>query len=80
MTQNKPDPKEAAILTKAVELAETQDTFKAIEHVQGEGDPVDVARRFSNLVRKLYFEKKDVARMVMLGRAGIQFALSQAVQ
>ncbi len=68
----------STILDEAIAIAATDDTFKAIEFLEQSGNPAEVADRYSQLLRMLYFKKKDVPLMVRFGRAGIDYALAQA--
>lgn len=65
-------------LAKAIELTEQQDSFAAASYLESTGDAGQVGELYSHLLRALYFEKKNVPAMVMLGRAGIQFCLRAA--
>jgi hypothetical protein len=67
-----------ASMDKALAMAVEQDTFRANEFLQSQGEPAVVAELYSRLLRKLYSEKKNVALMVMLGRSGIDYTLAQA--
>jgi hypothetical protein len=68
----------AASLDQALKIAEEHDTFRASEFLQSQGEPAAVADLYSRLLRKLYYEKKNVPLMVMLGRSGIDYTLAQA--
>jgi hypothetical protein len=47
----------------------------AVELVQRDGAPADVAARFSALVRDLYWTAKDLPSVVVVARGGIQYCL-----
>jgi len=66
------------ILNTAIEIAETDDTFKAFAYLQSQGEPIVVAGHYSSVFRKVHREEKDVPLMVMFGRAGISYSLEQA--
>ncbi len=70
---------DTARLTKAIDtVKQGGDTYAAIAELESSSDPVDVAQHYSQLLRELYFQEKNVPLMVMFGRAGIGYALSQA--
>mgnify|MGYP002624374795 CR=1 FL=1 len=69
------------LLKKAITaLKNEEDTFAALALLETAGEPDVVALHYSQLLRELYFKEKDVPLMVMCGRAGIQYTLSQASQ
>lgn len=69
---------QTASVDKAIAIAVEHDTFRANEFLQSQGEPAVVADLYSRLLRKLYSEKKNVPLMVMLGRSGIDYTLTQA--
>ncbi len=70
--------KQSALLDKTIAIAAEEDTFQAIAFLERQGVSTVVADHYSQLLRTLYFEKKDVPLMVTFGRAGINYALAQA--
>ncbi|HEY3323084.1 MAG TPA: hypothetical protein VGP72_21710 [Planctomycetota bacterium] len=64
---------------EVLKLLKDEDSCKAIEFIQSLGEPAKVAEAYSNLVQGLY-EKKNVAAMITIGRAGVQFCLTIAQQ
>ena len=68
----------AATLDRVVAVADQQDTFAAIAHVESLGEPLDVAKEYAQLVQGLYNQKKNVPLMLHIGRAGVQYCLSEA--
>lgn len=64
------------MLNKAVYLIKSKDTFAAIEHLLEEKNPVVVIKNFSELVRLLYWQEKDLHNVITMGRAAIQYGLS----
>ena len=72
------EAQEKKILEEACQLLSEQDSYTLIEFL-GEGvTPDKTAARFSNMIRYLYFQKKDVSGMILAGRTGIQYALDEA--
>jgi hypothetical protein len=55
-----------------------QDTFRAVEYLSSQPDPLAVADTFNQLALHLYWEVKRLPQVISLARAGIQYALSQA--
>ncbi len=71
-------PDAAAVMTKVRALIADQDVYAAIEYVQSLGAPPVVARAYGQLVMDLYWKAKDVPAVVVMGRAGILYALTKA--
>ena len=69
---------EKKLLEQISELLEKDDSYSIIKKISNNATPIETAERFSNLIRYLYFNKKDVSRMVLSGRIGIQYALAEA--
>jgi len=66
------------VLTHEIqELLATQDSFAAIEHIQRDGTPCEIAGRYESLVLDLYWKAHDLAAMVIVSRAGILYCLGQ---
>ena len=68
----------AELLKKAAAIAAKSDSAEACAFLEKQGDPVAVADLYANMVRHQYFARKDVASMVVFGRAGIQYSLTEA--
>lgn len=75
-------PKVAAsdVLKKSIAIAEKEDVSAATAYLESQGAPLQVAENYSTLVKHLYMPGKDVPRMLLFGRAGIQFALTRAAK
>jgi hypothetical protein len=71
-------PDGAAVVTKVRALIADQDVYAAIEYVQSLGEPPVVAKAYGQLVMDLYWKAKDVPAVVVMGRAGILYALTKA--
>ncbi len=54
------------------------DSFEVFERIESHRPPQDAARIYHTLVKQIYSQKRDVPRMILIGRAGIQFCLSEA--
>ena len=72
------DEKTNETLTRVVELSNAKDTFAAIEYVESQGEPLEVAKTYAQLVQGLYYQQKNVPLMLHIGRAGVQFCLGEA--
>jgi len=68
------------MLEKVCHLLDTTDSFAAMDLIESEGDPAEVAGAYSNLVRDLFGKKRDIPGMIMIGNAGIRYCLNQAQQ
>jgi hypothetical protein len=65
------------VLKEIQELLRAGDSFTAIEHIQREGTPSEIAARYQTLVKDLYWKAHDLAAVVVIGRAGIFYCLGQ---
>ena len=54
------------MLEKVYELIEAGDSFQAFDHIENEGDPIEVAERYSDLLRDIFGTKRDLPRMIFL--------------
>ena len=72
------EKKKAENLNRVYTLMESGDSFQAMEFIETQGTPHEVANTYFHLVFGLYYKKHDVARMLFIGRAGIQYCLAQA--
>jgi hypothetical protein len=55
-----------------------QDSLAACAHLESSGQPAVVAERYGKLLQHLYNDRKDLPRMILVARAGIDFATRQA--
>ena len=55
------------------------DSFAALEHIQRQGTPVEIAARYASLVLDLYWKAHDLPAVVAIGRGGIIYCLSQSI-
>ncbi len=74
------EKKQDPVLEQAYQTMVEGDSYLASTILQADVEPEVAAQRYKDMIRILCFQKKDVSRMVMIGRAGIQFALEQAEQ
>jgi len=61
------------------ELLRVGDSFAAMEHIQRQGTPLEVAARYQSLVSNLYWKAHDLPAVVVIGRAGIIYCLGQSM-
>ena len=61
---------------QSLTLLTQSDTFAVIEFLDQQEDQLKVAKTYAELVKRLYWQEKNVPDMVALARAGIQFALA----
>jgi tetratricopeptide (TPR) repeat protein len=76
--QKEEDPQRSRILEEVKLLFEGSDSYKVIEFVNEQGEPKEVARRYSDLVNDLYWKEKTLSHVVTIARAGIQYSLTKA--
>lgn len=63
---------------EAARLLREQDSFAAVQFIQQQGTPQEVMTLYGDITQWLYGEQKDVAGMIALSRAGIQYGLTEA--
>jgi hypothetical protein len=74
----KGDPERARILAQVKQLLEQADSYKAIEFVSKQGGPLEVSKRYSNLVNDFYWKEKALPHVVTFARAGILYSLMKS--
>jgi len=68
------------MLAQIVKLAREQDTFAAIDAIETNGAPIEVAKAYAQLVQDLYYKQKDAPLMLKIGRCGVHFCLREAAR
>lgn len=64
------------MILRAVYLIKAKDSFAAIEFLNNApDDPIGIAKIYSELVRYLYWEERDLPNVIHMARAGIQFCM-----
>jgi hypothetical protein len=61
------------------ELLRTGDAFAAIEQIQRQGSPEQIAERYQSLVVDLYWKSRDLPAVVLVSRAGITWCLAHSL-
>ncbi len=56
-----------------------EDSFAAVEYLAQQPDPAAAVSVFAELVRYLYWQQKDIHRVIVMAQAGIQFGLTTAL-
>ena len=67
-------------LSEALRHAESNDLGAIRSVLEANADAVEVSQRYANLARTLYNQRKDVARMVAVAKAGVQYCLDAAAR
>lgn len=70
-------PAREASLDEVCELLAEADSWRALQWIE-RGEPLQVVTRYSDLVMDLYWKKKDLDAVLVVGRAGIHYGLSMA--
>lgn len=73
--EKKEDPERSRILKQVKVLLNEADSYKAIEFMSKQGEPLAVAKRYSDLVNDFYWKEKALPDAVTFARAGIQYSL-----
>lgn len=76
--QQKVDPERLEMAAAVKELVEDNDTYGAIEMIQGKGTYAEVAQRYEFLVRDLYWQEKALHAVLPIANAGILYCLTKA--
>lgn len=66
------------LLKKVVQIAEEKDVSSALALLESKADALEIAQNYSLLVKHLYMPGKDVPKMILFGRAGMDFAVREA--
>jgi hypothetical protein len=71
-------PPMCSIRDEVARLMQEQDSYAAVQFIQCQGTPEEVMRLYGDLAQWRHVELKDVAGMIALSRAGIQYGLTEA--
>jgi hypothetical protein len=66
------------MVDEILQILRESDSYAAAERVQREGSADEIAKRYSEVSRDLYWKKKDVAAAIAIGRYGIHHCLTLA--
>ena len=69
-----------AQLETVLQTLERQDAYAAIDLIAREGDAVAVAKSFLEVMRHLYWQKKNLPLCIVFAQAGVDFGLAQAAR
>jgi tetratricopeptide (TPR) repeat protein len=78
LAQQEPDPERLETAAAVKKMVKENDSYGAIEMIQGKGDYKEIAQRYEYLVRDLFWQEKSVEAIVPVARAGIQYCLTKA--
>ncbi len=70
-------PKKHVMLEQLLALLKSSDSYVAIEFLNQHEDLAAAAVAYRELLRHLYWEAKDIPRVIIIARAGIQFGLEK---
>lgn len=76
--QKQEDAERVMIFEKVKSILQRQDTYKAIEYINGLGEPPVVAKRYLDLAMDFYWKEKNVPAVVSFAQAGIHYCLLKA--
>jgi hypothetical protein len=71
-------PPMSSIRDEVARLLHEQDSYAAVQFIQHQGTPPEVMTLYGDIQQWLYNEQKNVAGMIALSRAGIQYGLTEA--
>ena len=58
----------------ALETMKNDDYFKAVEYLSRQSNPLEILDAFKEIAKRLYWESKDMAGVIIFSGAAIQFA------
>ena len=70
------------MLEEAITLFKETDSYATIDFLGRQDDAQEVIRIYNQLVKRFYYEEKDIQAVIVLARAGAQYGLaaSQAAE
>ena len=74
----KEDPERAKVFARVKEILEQADRNKAMEFLNGQGEPQTVARRYLELMMDFYWKARALSEVTSFGTAGIDYSLAKA--
>jgi hypothetical protein len=74
------DNPDAAAVAQAVRLVFDEGIDAAARQLEGADDPIQVAHGYAGAARAIYRERKDVPKMLALGRQGYDYAIRKAAE
>ena len=78
--EKKEDPERTRILNEVKELINRSDSYEAIEFMSKQGEPLEVSKRYVDLVNDFYWKEKALPHVVTFARAGIQYSLIKSLE
>ena len=68
------------MINTAIDYVHNVDTFAAVNYLIKQEDPFSIASSFNDVIKRLYWEEKDLPNTIAMGRAGIQYGLAAAAE
>jgi len=68
----------SSMIEEALACLEEADTFTAVEFLNQQPQPTDVAAAYNEILKVLFWKKRDINAVIALGRAGIQYSSDRA--
>jgi len=78
IAQQKIEPERLEMAAASRKMVDDNDSYGAIEMIQGKGGFAEIAQRYEFLVRDLYWQEKALHAVVPIARAGIQYCLTKS--
>lgn len=69
----------ADVVSEIQTILQASDSFAAIEHIQRDGTPLEIAGRYQSFIPDLYWKAHDLPAIIAIGRAGIIYCLGQSL-
>jgi len=63
------------MIDEILKILRESDSYAAAQHIQRDGSADEIAKRYSELSKELYWKKKDVCAAISIGRCGILYCL-----
>ncbi|MFL7838187.1 MAG: hypothetical protein ACK2T4_07250 [Candidatus Promineifilaceae bacterium] len=66
------------MVEQALQLLEQADVAAAVKLLEKQADPLTAAAAYNDLAKELYWQQRDIAKVVAVCQAGIRFCFQQA--
>lgn len=67
-------------MDEIIGILREQDSFAVAQRVESDGSAAEIARRYQELLRNLYWKSRDLRAAISVGRLGVHYCLMQATQ
>jgi hypothetical protein len=68
-----------ASVDEVLQLIDSRDVFFAIEAMARDADVAGAAKLFHDCMKTLYWKRRDLSRCIVIGLAGVTFAMTRAI-